>query len=47
MKMIYHSCDGSYYIINVIPSNVKPNVGKRDGIVWLDSLNNKFLVKIA
>jgi hypothetical protein len=47
MKMIYHSSDGSYSIINAIPSNVKPNVGKRDKIVWLDSLNNKFLVKIT
>jgi hypothetical protein len=45
--MIYHSSDGSYSIINAIPSNVKPNVGKRDKIVWLDSLNNKFLVKIT
>jgi len=34
-------------LIDVIPSFVKLNVGKRDMIVWLDFPNKKFSVKVA
>jgi len=36
-----------YPIIDVISSNVNPKIGKRDKIVWLDSPNKRFSVKVA
>jgi hypothetical protein len=34
-------------IIDGIPSNVNPKIGKKDEIVWLDLLNKRFSVKVA
>jgi hypothetical protein len=38
---------GWYPIIDAIPSNVNPKIEKRAEIVWLDSPNKRFLVKVA
>jgi hypothetical protein len=38
---------GWYPIIEAILSNSNPKMGQKDEIVWLDSPNHKFLVKVA
>jgi len=38
---------GWHPIIEAIPSNSNPKMGQKDEIVWLDSPNHKFSVKVA
>jgi len=39
--------NGWYPIIDAIPSNFNPKIRKRDKILWLDSSNQRFPVKVA
>jgi hypothetical protein len=34
-------------IVEAIPSNSNPKMGQKDEIVWLDSPNHRFSVKVA
>jgi len=38
---------GWHPIIEAIPSNSNPKMGQKDEIVWLDSPNHRFSVKVA
>jgi len=38
---------GWHPIVEAIPSNSNPKMGQKDEIVWLDSLNHRFSVKVA
>ena len=38
---------GWHPIIEAIPSNSNPKMGQKDEIVWLDSPNHRFSIKVA
>jgi hypothetical protein len=38
---------GWHPIIKAIPSNSNPRMGQKDEIVWLDSPNHRFSIKVA